>query len=70
MKKKKHKFTASPTSLSDQMRFKDCIDEFCKDVKTRLMPSTFQKYKCQLTYLYSSPLAKVKMSEIKGGEDC
>jgi len=48
------------------MRFKDCIDEFCKDVKTRIKKSTFQKYECQLTYLYSSPLANVKMSELKG----
>ena len=48
------------------MRFKDCIDEFCKDAKTRLMKSTFQKYECQMTYLYSSPLADVKMSELKG----
>ena len=64
--KEKHKFTTSPTSLNDQMRLKDCVDEFCKDAKTRTMKSTFQKYECQLTYLYSSPLAKVKMSELKG----
>ena len=64
--KEKHKFTLSPTSLNDNMRFKDCVDEFCKDVKTRLMKSTFQKYECQLIYLYSSPLAQVKMSELKG----
>ena len=62
----RYKFSSSPTSLSDQMRLKDCVDEFCKDVKTRLTKSTFQKYECQLTYLYSSPLAKVKMSELKG----
>ena len=47
------------------MRFKDCLDEFCKDAKTRLSKSTFQKYECQLIYLYSSPLAKVKMSELR-----
>ena len=64
--KEKHKFTASPTSLSDQMRLKDCIDEFCKDIETRLMSSTLQKYKSQLTYLYSSPLANMKMSELRG----
>ena len=64
--KEKYKFISSPTSLNDKMRFKDCIDEFCKDAKTRLMKSTFQKYECQMTYLYSSPLADVKMSELKG----
>ena len=64
--KEKYKFISSLTSLNDRMRFKDCVDEFCKDVKTRLMKSTFQKYECQLTYLYSSPLVQVKMSELKG----
>ena len=48
------------------MRFKDCVDEFCKDAKTRIMKTTFQKYECQLAYLYSSPLANVRMSELKG----
>ncbi|MCZ0931716.1 MAG: site-specific integrase [Oligoflexia bacterium] len=62
----RYKFSSSPTSLKDRMRFKDCVDEFCKDVKTRIKKSTFQKYECQLTYLYSSPLANVKMSELKG----
>ena len=62
----RHKFSSSPTSLNDQMKLKDCIDEFCKDIKTRIMKSTFQKYECQLIYLYSSPLAEVKMSELKG----
>ena len=64
--KEKHKFTLSPTSLSDKMRFKNCLDEFCKDAKTRLMKSTFQKYQCQFIYLYSAPLAKIKMSEFRG----
>ena len=52
----KNKFTISPTSLNDQMLFKNCVDEFCKDAKFRLTKSTYQKYECQLTYLYSSPL--------------
>ena len=30
------------------------------------MKSTFQKYECQLIFLYSSPLAQMKMSELKG----
>ena len=64
--KEKQKFTLSPTSLNEKMSFKDCLDEFCKDAKTRLMESTFQTYECQLTYLYSGPLAKVRMSELKG----
>ena len=48
-----------------KMRFKDCLDEFCKDAKLRLLKSTFQKYECQLIYLYSGPLANVKMSELR-----
>ena len=64
--KEKSKFTDNFSNLNDQMSFKDCLDEFCKDVQTRLKKSTFQKYECQLIYLYSSPLANMKMSEIKG----
>ena len=62
----KNKFTLSPTSLNDQMLFKNCVDEFCKDAKFRLTKSTYQKYECQLAYLYSSPLANLKMSQFKG----
>ena len=64
--KEKSKFTDNITNLNDQMRFKDCLEEFCKDAKSRLMKSTLQKYECQLIHLYSSPLANMKMSEIKG----
>ena len=64
--KEKSKFTDNITNLNNQMRFKDCLDEFCEDIKYRLMKSTLQKYECQLIYLYSSPLANMKMSEING----
>lgn len=63
---RKKQIHSYPTSLSRKMRLKDCLDEFCKDAKTRLLKSTFQKYECQLVYLYSSPLAKIKMSEMRG----
>ena len=62
----RHKFAYNPDSFKAQMLFKDCVDEFCKDAKARLLKSTYQKYECQLTYLYSGPLAKMRMSEIKG----
>ena len=64
--KEKYKFTLNSASLNERMRFKECLDEFYKDAKTRLMKSTFQKYECQLVHLYSSPLVSVKMSELKG----
>ena len=62
----RHKFTSSPTSLSDQMQFKDCVDRFWKDAETRMMKSTLQSYECRLDYFYKSPLAQTKMSELKG----
>ena len=64
-KKEKQKFVFSPTSLNDKMLFKDCMDKFWEDAKTRIMKSTFQSYECRLSYFYSSPLADVKMSELK-----
>ena len=64
--KEKQKFTLSPTSLNDNMLFKDCIDQFWQDAETRMMKSTLQSYECRLTYFYKSPLADVKMSELKG----
>ena len=64
--KEKNKFTMSSTSTNDQMLFKKCVDEFLIDAKTRLAKSTYQKYECQLIYLYSSPLAKLQMSKFKG----
>ena len=62
----RHKLTFSPTSLNDRMRFKDCVDEFWKDAQTRMLKSTLQSYEARLDYFYKSPLAKVKMSELKG----
>ena len=47
------------------MLFKKCVDKFLIDAKTRLAKSTYQKYECQLIYLYSSPLAKLQMSKFK-----
>ena len=64
--REKHKFTLSPTSLNDRMLFKDCVDKFWEDAQTRVMKSTLQSYECRLNYLYKGPLAKVKMSELKG----
>ena len=64
--KQRHKFSYSPTSLNDRMNFKDCVDEFWKDAKTRMMKSTIQSYETRLAYFYKGPLAQVKMSELKG----
>ena len=64
--KEKQKFTLSPASLNDQMLFKDCVGKYWKDIQSRMLPSTTQSYKSRLIYLYSGPLAKVKMSEFKG----
>ena len=63
--KEKQKFVFSPTSFDDRMLFKDCMDKFWEDAKIRIMKSTLQSYECRLSYLCSSPLAKVKMSELK-----
>ena len=48
------------------MQFRDCMDKFWKDAETRMMKSTIQSYECRLSYFYKSPLAGVKMSELKG----
>ena len=48
------------------MRFSDCVDKFWKDAESRMMKSTLQSYECRLSYFYKSPLANVKMSELKG----
>ena len=64
--KEKQKFTFSPNSLNDQMRFRDCVDKFWKDAESRMMKSTLQSYETRLDYLYKSPLANIKMSELKG----
>ena len=64
--KEKHRFTLSPTSLNDRMTFKECVERFWKDAKTRMMKSTIQSYECRLTYFYKGSLADVKMSSLKG----
>ena len=63
----RHKFTFSPSSLNDQMLFKDCIERFWEDIQCRFLKSTIQTYEFPLqAYLKKSPLANVKMSEFKG----
>ena len=63
----RHKFTSSPASLNDRMRFKDCVSQFWKDVQDRTLKSTHQSYKFRLeNYLCIGPLVDIKMSEIKG----
>ena len=64
--KEKQRLTLSPTSFNDEMRFKDCVDKFWKDAESRMMKSTLQSYETRLSYFYKSPLANVKMSELKG----
>ena len=66
--REKQRLTLSPASLNDQMRFRDCLNKFWEDAETRMMKSTLQSYECRLRYLYKSPLANVKMSELKGME--
>ena len=61
----RHKFTVSPESLNDKILFKDCLDKFWEDAKTRIMKSTLQSYACRLNYFYKSPLANVRMSDLK-----
>ena len=64
--KEKRKLTFNPDNLNDRMLFGDCLDRYCKDIQTRLLKSSVQTYKSRLDNLYSSPLANVKMSELKG----
>ena len=65
--KEKHKLSISPASLNDEMRFKDCAEKFWEDIQGRVLQSTVQTYEFPLrNYLCSSPLANVKMCEIKG----
>ena len=66
--KEKHKFTLSPSSLNDQMTFKECLSRFLEDAKVRIMKLSFQRYEQHSKYLYKSPLANVKMSELKGAK--
>ena len=64
--KEQCKFTFNPAFLNDQMTFKECLDRFMEDAKTRIMKVTFQRYEQHVVYLYNTPLAKTKMSELKG----
>ena len=64
--KEKLQFTYNPAKLNDRMLFKDCVNRFWEDAKSRMISSSLQTYKTQLTYFYSGPLAKIKMSEFKG----
>ena len=64
--KEKHKFTLSPQSLNDQMLLRECVDKFWEEAQTRMMKSTLQGYRSELPYIYNSPLANIKMSELKG----
>ena len=62
----KHKFKLNSPNFNNYMTFEDCVNRFFEEAKTRMILSTFQKYESQKTYFYYSPLAKVKMSELKG----
>ena len=62
----KESLTFNPSKLNGQLLFKNCVDKYWQDIQTRMLQSTVQSYKSRLTYLYSGPLAKVKMSEFKG----
>ena len=64
--KEKYRLTAKPANLNDNMLFRDCMEKFLKEAETRMLKSTFQRYEYQTMYFYPSPLAKVKMSELKG----
>ena len=66
--KEQCKFTFNPASLNDQMTFEECLDRFMEDAKTRIMKVTFQRYEQHAVYLYNTPLAKTKMSELKGAK--
>ena len=66
--KEKQKFTFSPSSLNDQMTFKECLDRFLEDAKACIMKLSFQRYEQHSRYFYRSPLADVKMSELKGAK--
>ena len=62
----KYQFTLNPANYNNRMRFKDCVDKFWEDAKTRMAPSSIQNYETQFAYFYSGPLAQVKMFEFKG----
>ena len=61
-----HEVTFSHASMNGQMTFKVCINRFLKEAETRMLKSSFQRYEQQSVYLYSSPLSKMKVTEIRG----
>ena len=65
--RERQRLTLSPTALSDEMRFRDCLNKFWEDVQDRTLKSTHQSYEFRLkNYLCIGPLGDMKMSEIKG----
>ena len=64
--REKHKFHITSNNLNQMIRFRDCVDRFLKDAKTRMGLNTLQRYEWHCTYFYQSPLAEIKMSEFKG----
>ena len=62
----RHKLKLNSLDFNNYMTFEDCVNRFFEDARTRMILSTSQKYESQKTYFCSSPLAKVKMSELKG----
>ena len=62
----KHKLKLNSLNFNNYITFEDCVNRFFENARTRMILSTFQKYESQKTYFRSSPLAKVKMSELKG----
>ena len=63
---KRHEATFSYSKINNQMTFRVCTNRFLKEAETRMLKSTLQRYNQQAVYLYLSPLAKMKVSEIKG----
>ena len=64
--REKHKFQIIHSHTNELMQFKDCVDRFLKDAKTRMGLNTLQRYEWHCTYLYQSPIAEIKMSNFKG----
>ena len=64
--KEKNKLTLNPQSLNDQMLLRECVDKFWEEAQTRMMKSTLQSYQSELSYIYNSPLAHIKMAKFKG----
>ncbi|MDE0092589.1 MAG: hypothetical protein OXN83_04825, partial [Oligoflexia bacterium] len=64
--KEKEKYTLDPATLNDRLLFKECVEKYWEDIKTRMMQSTVQGYISRLTYLYNGPLANIKMADFRG----